>query len=318
MARPPARSSPTPTRITELDPLEHGLLFERFLNPERINPPDVDLDFDDRQRDRMVRYVTEKYGDEYTAHGQHVRHDQGQGRRSRTRSRILGYPFAHGRADHQGDAAGRDGQGRPARRHLRRGPPALRRGRRDPGRCTRTTRTCKKVIDTGRGIEGLIRGTGVHAAAVILSEDPAHRPIPLHMRAKDGVNITGFDYPSCEDMGLVKMDFLGLRNLGVIDHAIKIIRENRGVETSTTRDASRSTTSQDLRAAGPRRHPRRVPARRRPACGTLLKLMEPTRFEDIAAVLALYRPGPDGRQRAHQLRAPQERPPGDRARSTRS
>ena len=73
-------SSPTRLGITELDPLEHGLLFERFLNPERINPPDVDLDFDDRQRDQMVRYVTEKYGAEYTAPGQHVRHDQGQGR----------------------------------------------------------------------------------------------------------------------------------------------------------------------------------------------------------------------------------------------
>ncbi|GAA5207635.1 hypothetical protein GCM10023323_23950 [Streptomyces thinghirensis] len=91
----------------------------------------------------------------------------------------------------------------------------------------------KTVIDTAKGVEGLTRGTGVHAAAVILSKTKLTDRIPLHMRASDGVKITGFDYPSCEDTGLVKMDFLGLRNLGVIDHAIGNIRENRGVKLAT-------------------------------------------------------------------------------------
>ena len=102
----------------------------------------------------------------------------------------------------------------------------------------------------------------MHAAAVILSSAPLLDLIPLHRRDKDGVIITGFDYPSCEDMGLIKMDFLGLRNLGIIDHAIQIIERNRGVELDT--ETIPLDDADDLRAAGPRRHPGRVPARRRP------------------------------------------------------
>ncbi|GAA3132135.1 hypothetical protein GCM10020001_062950 [Nonomuraea salmonea] len=145
------------------------------------------------------------------------------------------------------------------------------------------------MIDTGRGIEGLIRGTGVHAAAVILSSTPLLDLIPMHMRDKDGVVITGFDYPSCEDMGLVKMDFLGLRNLGIIDHAIKIIKQNRGIELDTLTIPLDDATTYQLMARGDTLGVFQLdggPMR------SLLKLMEPTRFEDIAAVLALYRPGP--------------------------
>ncbi len=119
------------TRITELDPLEHDLLFERFLNPERINPPDVDIDFDDRQRDQMVRYVTEKYGDAYTAQ---VNTFGTIKAKAAVKDSVAdpGLPVRDGRPDHQGHAAGRHGQGHPARRHLRLQAPALRRGRRGP------------------------------------------------------------------------------------------------------------------------------------------------------------------------------------------
>ncbi|HEY2794416.1 MAG TPA: DNA polymerase III subunit alpha, partial [Micromonosporaceae bacterium] len=147
----------------------------------------------------------------------------------------------------------------------------------------------RKIIDTGRGIEGLIRGTGVHAAAVILSSAPLLDLIPLHMRDKDGTIITGFDYPSCEAMGLMKMDFLGLRNLGIIDHAIQIIKANRSIEIVTEKIPLDDVKTYELLARGDTLGVFQLdggPMR------SLLRLMEPTRFEDIAAVLALYRPGP--------------------------
>ncbi|MDX6353100.1 MAG: polymerase subunit alpha, partial [Streptomyces sp.] len=275
------------TRITELDPLEHQLLFERFLNPERINPPDVDLDFDDRQRDRMVRYVTDKYGAEYTAQVNTFGTIKAKAA-AKDASRILGYPFAMGDRITKAMPPDVMGKGVPLAeifndKHPRFGEGgefrALIEG--DPD--------VRKVYETGLGVEGLIRGTGVHAAAVILSSAPLLDLVPMHMRAKDGVKLTGFSYPQCEDMGLMKMDFLGLRNLGIIDHAIKIVRENRGIELDTLTMPLDDATTYKLLARGDTLGVFQLdggPMRQ------LLKSMEPSRFEDIAAVLALYRPGP--------------------------
>ncbi|WP_329457454.1 DNA polymerase III subunit alpha [Streptomyces sp. NBC_01497] len=283
------------TRITELCPLEHGLLFERFLNPERINPPDVDLDFDDRQRDAMVRYVVEKYGDEYTALVNTFGKLKAKNAIKDT-SRLLGYPFSHGERitkalppDVMGKSIPINGIFDPS--HPRYGEAgeirALYEGEPD----------VRKVVEGAKGVEGLIRNTGVHAAAVILSKTKLTDRIPLHMRAKDGVKITGFDYPSCENMGLVKMDFLGLRNLGVIDQAIHNIRENRGINICTVPDPGDDATpiplddavTYQLLARGDTFGVFQLDGA---GMRTLLKLMEPTRFEDIAAALALYRPGP--------------------------
>ncbi|TXS04923.1 DNA polymerase III subunit alpha [Streptomyces sp. col6] len=275
------------TRITELCPLEHGLLFERFLNPERINPPDVDLDFDDRKRDQMVRYVVEKYGTEYTA----MVNTFGKLKAKnaiKDSSRLLGYPFAHGERitkalppDVMGKGISIDGIFDSAHpRHSEAG---------EVRTMYENEPDVRKVIDSAKGVEGLIRGTGVHAAAVILSKTKLTNRIPLHMRAKDGVKITGFDYPSCEDMGLVKMDFLGLRNLGVIDQAIQNVRTNRGVDLSTETIPLDDKKTYELLATGNTFGIFQLDGA---GMQTLLKLMEPTRFEDIAAALALYRPGP--------------------------
>lgn len=275
------------TRITELDPLEHGLLFERFLNPERINPPDVDLDFDDRHRDRMVAYVTEKYGSAYTAQVNTFGTIKAKAA-VKDASRILGYPFAMGDKITKAMPPDVMGKGVPLSDMFNESHPRYNEGTEiralydnDPD--------VRKVIDTGRGIEGLIRGTGVHAAAVILSSTPLLDLIPMHTRDKDKVVITGFDYPSCEEMGLVKMDFLGLRNLGILDHAIKIIKQSRGIELDTLTMPLDDAKTYQLLARGDTLGVFQLdggPMRQ------LLKLMEPTRFEDIAAVLALYRPGP--------------------------
>ncbi|MFE0145845.1 DNA polymerase III subunit alpha [Nonomuraea sp. NPDC059007] len=275
------------TRITELCPLEHGLLFERFLNPERISPPDIDLDFDDRQRDRMVRYVTEKYGTEMTAQVNTFGTIKAKAA-VKDASRILGYPFAVGDKITKAMPPDVMGKGVPLAKLFDEDHPRYAEGT-EIRALYETDPDVKKVVDTGLGIEGLIRGTGVHAAAVILSSAPLLDLIPMHMRDKDKVVITGFDYPSCEEMGLIKMDFLGLRNLGIIDHAIKIIEQNRGVKLDTLSMPLDDATTYKLMARGDTLGVFQLdggPMRQ------LLKLMEPTRFEDIAAVLALYRPGP--------------------------
>jgi DNA polymerase-3 subunit alpha len=277
------------TRITELDPLEHDLLFERFLNPERINPPDVDIDFDDRQRDQMVRYVTDKYGEAYTAQVNTFGTIKAKAA-VKDASRILGYPFAMG--DRITKAMPPDVMGKGVRLTdlFDESHPRYSEGG-EIRAMYQNEPDVKKIIDTGKGIEGLTRGTGVHAAAVILSSTPLLDLIPLHRRDKDGVIITGFDYPSCEDMGLIKMDFLGLRNLGIIDHAIKIIKANRGVAVSTEKLPLDDPTTYDLLARGDTLGVFQLdggPMR------ALLKLMKPTEFADISAVSALYRPGPMG------------------------
>ncbi|MET7313252.1 DNA polymerase III subunit alpha [Streptomyces sp. NPDC005571] len=283
------------TRITELCPLEHGLLFERFLNPERINPPDVDLDFDDRHRDRMVRYVVDKYGDEYTAMVNTFGKLKAKNAIKDT-SRLLGYPFSHGERITKALPPDVMGKSIPINGIFDEGHPRY--GEAGEIRALYENEPdVKKVVDGAKGVEGLIRNTGVHAAAVILSKTRLTDRIPLHMRAKDGVKITGFDYPSCEDMGLVKMDFLGLRNLGVIDHALQNIRENRGnnitTDTMPTDGAQQipldDATTFQLLARGDTFGVFQLDGG---GMRTLLKLMEPSRFEDIAAALALYRPGP--------------------------
>ena len=273
------------TRITELDPLEHGLLFERFLNPERISPPDVDLDVDDRFRDKILAYFADTYGAEYTAQVNTFSTIKAKNA-VKDSSRILGYPFQMGErivktmpADPTGKLHLADMFDPAAERYPEAGEfRALYDADAD----------VRRVVDTGMGIEGLIRGTGVHAAAVILSSEPLLDVIPLHMR-EDGVRITGFSYPQCEDMGLMKMDVLGLRNLGIIDHALALIDKNRGVGIDPLQLPLDDAPTYDLLARGDTLGVFQLdggPMR------ALLRLMAPTRFEDIAAVLALYRPGP--------------------------
>ncbi|WP_370115806.1 DNA polymerase III subunit alpha [Streptacidiphilus sp. MAP12-33] len=277
------------TGITQLDPIEHDLLFERFLNPERINPPDVDIDFDDRQRDQMVRYVSEKYGAAYTAQVNTFGTIKAKAA-VKDSSRILGYPFAMGDKITKAMPPDVMGKGVPLKDLFDREHSRYSEGG-EIRALYENEPDVKKIIDTGLGIEGLIRGTGVHAAAVILSSVPLLDLIPLHMRDKDGTIITGFDYPSCEAMGLIKMDFLGLRNLGIIDHCIKVIKANRGVDVDcdaiplddpvTFQLLQRGDTLGVFQLdGGPMR--------------ALLRLMKPTEFADISAVSALYRPGPMG------------------------
>jgi len=273
------------TRITELDPLKHGLIFERFLNPERISPPDVDLDVDDRNRDKILAYFADTYGVEYTAQVNTFATIKAKNA-VKDSSRILGYPFAMGDKivktmpnDPTGKLHLADMFEPGSDRYSEAG---------DFRALYDSDEDVRRVVDTGMGIEGLIRGTGVHAAAVILSSVPLMDVIPLHMR-DDGVRLTGFSYPQCEEMGLMKMDVLGLRNLGIIDHTLELIKENQGIEIDPLDLPLDDQKTYDLLASGETLGVFQLDGT---SMRSLLKLMVPTQFEDIAAVLALYRPGP--------------------------
>ncbi len=279
--------------ITGLDPIEHGLLFERFLNPERISMPDIDLDFDERRRSEMIRYATEKYGEDRVA--QIITYGTIKSKQSiKDATRVLGYPYVIGEKltkalppsvmgkdislsgvfDSQDPRHGEAGEFREL---------------------YNTDPDSKKVVDLARGLEGLKRQWGVHAAGVILSREPLLDVIPIHRREADGAIITQFDMGACESTGLLKMDFLGLRNLSVLDDALLNIKENQGIDVvledlpladqKTFELLSRGDTLGVFQLdGGPMR--------------ALLRSMAPDSFADISAVIALYRPGPMG-ENAH-------------------
>jgi len=275
--------------ITGLDPIKFGLLFERFLNPERISMPDIDLDFDERRRSEMIQYATTKYGDDRVA--QIITYGTIKSKQAiKDSTRVLGYPYALGERLTKSlppSVMGKDislggifnmdddryGEASEFRNLYESDPDS------------------KKIVDTALGIEGLKRQWGVHAAGVILSKEPLLEVIPIHRREADGAIITQFDMGACEATGLLKMDFLGLRNLSVLDDCLINIEKNLGkkivLETLPLKDdktfelLSRGDTLGVFQLDS-------APIR------SLLRSMAPDSFEDIAAVIALYRPGPMG------------------------
>ncbi len=275
------------TGITQLDPIEHRLIFERFLNPERVTMPDVDLDFDDRRRDEMIDYVTRRYGDDRVC--QIVTFSTIKAKAAiKDSCRVLGLPYALGDRITKAFPAAVGGKEIPLAaihdsRHPRHGEAAELRQmyEQDPD--------SQQVIDTAAGLEGLTRGTGVHAAGVILSSEPLIDVIPLVRPKADGPVITGFPFTQAEDMGLLKMDFLGLRNLTVIGDAIANVRANKGVDIDILDVPLDDATTYELLARGDTLGVFQLDGG---GMRVLLKLMQPTTFTDIAAVNALYRPGP--------------------------
>ncbi|MFI1000924.1 DNA polymerase III subunit alpha [Streptomyces galbus] len=275
--------------ITDLDPIPHGLIFERFLNPERISMPDVDIDFDERRRVEVIRYVTEKYGaDKVAMIGTYGTIKAKNA--IKDSARVLGYPYAMGDRITKAMPADVLGKGIPLS------------GITDPSHpryseagevraMYENEPDVKKVIDTARGVEGLVRQMGVHAAGVIMSSETITEHVPVWVRHTDGVTITQWDYPSCESLGLLKMDFLGLRNLTIMDDAVKMVKANKGLDIDLLSLPLDDPTTFDLLQRGDTLGVFQFdggPMR------SLLRLMKPDNFEDISAVSALYRPGPMG------------------------
>ena len=279
--------------ITGLDPIEHGLLFERFLNPERISMPDIDLDFDERRRSEMIRYATEKYGEDRVA--QIITYGTIKSKQSlKDATRVLGYPYAIGEKLTKAlppSVMGKDItlSGVFDTKDARHGEAGEFR------QLYESDPDSKRVVDLAKGLEGLKRQWGVHAAGVILSREPLLDVIPIHRREADGAIITQFDMGACESTGLLKMDFLGLRNLSVLDDALLNIKANQNIDVvledlplsdqKTFELLSRGDTLGVFQLdGGPMR--------------ALLRSMAPDSFADISAVIALYRPGPMG-ENAH-------------------
>ena len=278
-------------KITDLDPIPHGLIFERFLNPERPSLPDFDVDFDERRRGEVIRYVTEKYGSERVA--QIVTYGTIKAKQAvKDAARVMGHPFAVGEQLTKAMPPDVMGKGVPLSGIYDPTYPRYGEGKefRD---LVATEPHLQEVVETAKGLEGLKRQWGVHAAGVIMSSEPLIDVIPIMRRLQDGQVITQFDYPSCEALGLVKMDFLGLRNLTILDDAIANVKSNRGEDIDL--DAlSKDMTDQptyDLLARGDTLGVFQLDGG---GMRTLLKLMQPDSFEDISAALALYRPGPMG------------------------
>jgi len=275
--------------ITELDPLVHGLLFERFLNPERVSMPDIDIDFDERRRGDVIRYVTEKWGDDRVA--QIVTYGTIKAKAAiKDSSRVLGYPYAMG--DKITKAMPPAVMGKDISLSGIFDPSHPRHGEAGEIRTLYEEEAdVRRIIDTARGLEGLIRQAGVHAAGVIMSAEPLVDHIPVWRRDADGAIITQFDFPTCETLGLLKMDFLGLRNLTVIDDAVRNVEANHGITLDLVALRLDDRPTYELLARGDTLGVFQLdggPMR------SLLRAMRPDNFEDIAAVLALYRPGPMG------------------------
>ena len=275
--------------ITELNPLRHGLIFERFLNPERISMPDIDVDFDERRRDEVIEYVKHKYGSDKIS--QVVTYGVIKAKQSlKDSSRVMGYPYAVG--DRLTKAMPPTIMGKDISIKGMFNPEDERYSEAQQFRELHAEDTdAQKIVELAGGLEGMTRQWGVHACAVIMSSATLTDIIPMMQRLQDGAYITQFDYPTCEHLGLLKMDFLGLRNLTVISDALENIVANgkpaldidhvelddRGTYELLSRGETLGVFQLD--GGGMR---------------TLLRLMKPDNFEDISAVGALYRPGPMG------------------------
>ena len=283
-------------RITDLDPIRYDLLFERFLNPSRVSMPDIDMDFDSRYRDEIIRYASQKYGQDHVA--QIITFSTIKARAAvRDSARVLNFPYSLG--DKLAKAMpplvlGRDtplwaclekseehSDGFTAAAELR----EMYEGDKD----------ARKVVDVARGLEGLRRQDSIHAAAVVITKEPLTEHLPIQRKASAGQTldeapiVTQYEMHAVEDLGLLKMDFLGLRNLDVIEDAIGLIEQSHGVRVDIDNVPLDDEATYELLARGDTIGVFQLeggPMR------SLIRSLKPTCFDDVAALVALYRPGP--------------------------
>jgi DNA polymerase-3 subunit alpha len=277
------------TRITELDPMLHGLMFERFLNPERVSPPDADLDFDERRRGDVVRYITEKYGSEHVS--QIITFGTIKAKAAiKDATRVLDYPYSLGEKLSKMVPASAQGNEPPLAALEDEDHPRY--AEFQPLRdLMQHDEEARAVLAAARGLEGFIRSTGVHPAGVLVSAEPLVNVLPLAMRQNDKAMIAGFVYPLAEAMGLLKIDLLGLRNLTIMSDAVKAIKERLGIEVDMHALPLDDRKTYELMSRGDTLGTFQLDG---DGMRSLLRMMKPDKFEDISAAGALYRPGPMG------------------------
>src|SRR6266571_2961429 len=270
-------------RITDLDPLRYGLIFERFLNPERKQMPDIDMDFDERRRDEVIRYVAAKYGTDHVAQiitFQTIKGKQG----IRDAARVLGYPASIGDRLCKMYPPAVLGREKPIEQALQESTELHDAYEKEP--------EAREIVDTARALEGLRREDSVHAAGVVIGDAPLvnYMPLKLSKDSRDDSRrvVTQFDMHGVEKLGLLKMDFLGLRNLSVIEDTLQHLRR-RGIELDIDHvpldDAPSYQMIRDGQTTG-------VFQLEGGGMRSLIRDLAPDRFEDIMALNALYRPGP--------------------------
>ncbi|HEY7647707.1 MAG TPA: DNA polymerase III subunit alpha, partial [Methylomirabilota bacterium] len=264
--------------ITNIDPLRYGLLFERFLNPERISMPDMDIDFADDRRDEVIRYVAEKYGRDRVAH---IITFGTLGAKAAIRDvgRVLGMSYA------EVDRIAKLVPAFPLNIELedayQKSPPLA--------EMVRTESRVQELWEVARALEGCTRHASVHASAVVISDEPLDEHIPLYKDPKRPELITGFAMGPIEKLGLLKMDFLGLRTLTVLANTVRLIREARGVAIDLDMvpldDAKTYALLGEAKTFG-------VFQLESSGMRDALRGLRPERLEDVIAMVSLYRPGP--------------------------
>ncbi|MCB9404349.1 MAG: DNA polymerase III subunit alpha [Microthrixaceae bacterium] len=282
--------------ITDLDPIRYDLLFERFLNPSRISMPDIDMDFDSRYRDEMIRYAAERYGRDHVA--QIVTFSTIKARAAvRDAARVLGYPYSVGDKVAKAMPPLIMGRDTPLYACLEQHP-KFEDGYKmatDLRQMYHEDPDAKKVIDVAKGLEGLRRQDGIHAAAVVITKDPLTTYLPIQRKpaagqsVEDAPVVTQYEMNGVEELGLLKMDFLGLRNLDVISDTLEIINRYRGIDLDIDRVPLDDAKTLEMLCRGESIGVFQLEGG---AMRTLMRSLAPTCFEDIAALVALYRPGP--------------------------
>lgn len=267
--------------ITDVDPLKYGLIFERFMNPERISPPDIDLDFADRRRDEIIEYASQKYGRDKVA--QIITFGTMAARQAlRDAGRALGLNY-----DFCDKIAKTISPMKTIEQSLELSP--------DFANFYKTDEEAKRLIETAKKLEGVARHASLHACGVVIGKEPLINILPLQyaptQKKEEGRNIivSQYEMKSIEDIGLLKMDFLGLRNLSTIESALQLIKKIKGEEidlkniplddSEVFKLLSRGNTVGVFQLEGQ-------------GMTNWLKRLKPKRFEDIAAMIALFRPGP--------------------------
>jgi DNA polymerase III subunit alpha len=285
-------------RITDLDPIRYDLLFERFLNPSRISMPDIDMDFDSRYRDEMIRYAAERYGRDHVA--QIVTFSTIKARAAvRDAARVLGKAYAVGDRVAKAMPPLVMGRDTPLYACLEQHPKYV-----DGYKMATDIRQmysedpdAREVIDVAKGLEGLRRQDGIHAAAVVITKDPLTTYLPIQRKPEAGQDpelapvVTQYEMHGVEDLGLLKMDFLGLRNLDVISDTLDLIRVTKGMEIEIDDLPLDDETTYELLRRGETIGVFQLES---PNMRALIRSLAPTTFEDVAALVALYRPGPMG------------------------
>ncbi len=273
--------------ITDVDPLRYDLLFERFLNPERVSMPDIDIDFSVRGRERVMRYVTEKYGRESVA--QIITFGKMFPRAAtRDAARVLGFDYAAG--DRLAKLIPDPIMGRaPSFEECLKAGQQLRKAYDEEP-------DARKIVDVARGLEGIVRNSSIHAAAVVIAEGPLTDIVPLQLAdggtGEDGERafrmVTQFSMKPIEDIGLLKMDFLGLRNLDVIEDALDIIERSSGERPDMTTLPLDDARTFQMLARGDSTGVFQFESE---GMREALKKVRPDEFDDLVALVALYRPG---------------------------